>query len=93
MYVTVTVQAINDNPPELVVVPRQVNFVENNGSVELLSSVNLMDIDHNDQFNIMALHVCHVHLDTMLVVPCYKCRKNSFKTFTETFSRHQKCTY
>lgn len=58
MYVTVQVEGVNDNPPELSVVPRGDNFVENGGPVELLRSVNLTDADNNEFFNITALHVC-----------------------------------
>ncbi len=57
MYVTVNVQAVNDNPPELSVTPRGDNFVENGGPVVLLSDVVLSDADHNDIFNVTALHV------------------------------------
>lgn len=57
-YVTVTIEAINDNPPELSVTPRGDRFIENGGAIDLLGDVVLTDADHNEQFNITALHVC-----------------------------------
>ena len=57
-YVTVTVQPINDNPPELSLVPRGMAYVEGSPmAVELLNGVMLTDVDHNDEFNLTALHV------------------------------------
>lgn len=55
---TVTIQPVNDNAPELSVVPVGVAYLEGMvGGVELLSNVNLTDTDHNDVFNLTALHV------------------------------------
>lgn len=57
-YVTVTIQPVNDNAPELSLVPRGVAYVEGSpAGVELLSDVMLRDIDHNEEFNLTALHV------------------------------------
>lgn len=57
-YVTVTIEPINDNPPELTLVPRGVAYIEGTvEGVELLSDVMLADPDHNDRFNLTGLHV------------------------------------
>lgn len=57
-YVTVTIQPVNDHAPELSLVPLGVAYTE--GTVEgvgLLSGLSLTDVDHNDVFNLTALHV------------------------------------
>ena len=57
-YVTVTIAPINDNPPELSLVPAGVVYTEETAEgVPLLSEVMLSDIDHNEVFNYTALHV------------------------------------
>lgn len=53
---TVSIQPVNDNPPELSLVPLGVAYIEGTAEgVELLSSIILTDTDHNTVFT--ALHV------------------------------------
>lgn len=57
-YVTITIEPVNDNPPDLNLVPRGEAYIE--GTVEgvvLLSDVILTDPDHNNRFNFTELHV------------------------------------
>ena len=57
-YVTVSIRPINDNAPELSLMPLGVAYTEETpGGVRLLSDVMLVDIDHNNAFNLTALHV------------------------------------
>lgn len=57
-YVTVTIQPINDNSPELTLVPLGMPYVEETPEgVALLSDVTLVDADHNEVFNLTALQV------------------------------------
>ena len=57
-YVTVTIQPINDNAPELsLVAATDVAYTEGEDAVILLTDVTLTDVDHNDVFNLTALHV------------------------------------
>lgn len=58
-YVTVTIEGINDKPPELSLVPLGVPYVEGTAEgVELLSNATtLTDPDHNEIFNLASLSV------------------------------------
>lgn len=59
-YVTVSIQPVNDNPPELSLVPVGMAYIEGTTEgVELLSNVILTDTDHNTVFNLTALHVSY----------------------------------
>jgi hypothetical protein len=56
--VTVTVEPVNDNAPELSLVPMGLPYIEGTpAGVELVNDVILTDVDHNDVFNLTALHV------------------------------------
>ncbi len=57
-YVSVSIEPINDNSPELSLMPLGIPYVEGVAEgVELLSDVMLDDADHNEIFNLTALYV------------------------------------
>ena len=56
-YVTVTIEPINDHVPQLSLTPLGMMYVEGSEGVPLLSDTILTDRDHNERFNIIALHV------------------------------------
>ena len=56
-YVTVAIEPVNDQPPQLNLTS-DVTYVEGmEEGVVLLNDVLLTDGDHNDRFNLTALHV------------------------------------
>ena len=58
-YVTVTIEAVNDNPPEIVLVPAGEPFIEGTAGngVLLLTDLILTDGDHAEVFNLTEAHV------------------------------------
>ncbi len=58
--VTVTIQPVNDQAPQLTVIGRGDPFVEESAEgVQLLSNVTLSDPDHPERFNFTGAHVSY----------------------------------
>ena len=67
-YVSVSIEPVNDNSPELSLVPLGAPYVEGEEGVELLSGVVLDDVDHNEVFNFTALHVSKGRLSMRFIM-------------------------
>ena len=56
-YITVSIEAVNDNAPMVDVVPANEPFIEGTDGVQLLANVTLTDRDHSEVFNLTGAHV------------------------------------
>ena len=56
-YVTVSIEPVNDNAPEISLVPAGQPFTEGTAGVQLLTDLILTDRDHSEVFNLTRAHV------------------------------------
>ena len=58
-YVTVSIEPVNDNPPEIALVPAGEPFFEGAAAsgIQLLADLMLTDRDHAERFNLTEAHV------------------------------------
>ena len=56
-YVTVTIEPVNDNAPEVVLEPAGLAFIEGTSGVRLLDDLTLTDRDHAEVFNLTEANV------------------------------------
>ena len=56
-YVTISIEPVNDNAPEIYLVPAGQPFTEGTAGVQLLTVLILNDTDHSEVFNLTGAHV------------------------------------
>ena len=58
-YVTISIEPVNDNAPEISLVPTSQPFTEGTAGVQLLDDLILTDRDHAEIFNLTGAYVSY----------------------------------